>query len=589
MTLARRRAEIDFHLFDVLEVGGCAAWPAFAGQDVTAWSGVLDTAGHLAEARFAPHNRAADAQEPWLENGKVRTVDGVREAIAAFAEAGFMSAHRPSEEGGLGLPWAVVQGAFALFQAANIATAAYPFLTIAAANMLSAFGSGAQKARFLPHMLSGRFLATMALSEPQAGSGLADIRTRARPLDDGTYALTGTKQWISGGAHELSETIVHFVLARIEGAPPGVKGISLFIVPRDWVEDDGRLGPFNNVALVSLLHKMGYRGTTSTILNLGEAGLCRGFLVGEPHHGLDCMFKMMNEARIGVGLGASMLALAGFHYALDYCATRRQGRPLGDRNPEQPAIPIDRHPDVKHMLLAQKAYAEGSLGLCLYCAQLVDRQQRHPDETTRRQSAMLLDLLTPVAKAFPSAYGPKANDLAIQCLGGYGYTRDYPVEQYYRDNRLNPIHEGTNGIQALDLLGRKLTRDGDEAYRLLRATVDRDLTDRADGEGRAVAACWGRLDAAVDAVLQTFKAGHGTDALANASAFLDAFALAIIAWRLLAQARAAEESGRDALGARGRRQALKWFAAVELPRVAPQLAMVERCDPVASETEASWL
>lgn len=333
MTVARRRAEIDFHLFDVLDAGACADWPAFAGQDVTAWSGVIDTAEHLAETYFAPHNHQADAQEPWLENGKVRTVDGVHEAIAAFAEAGFMSAHRPQDEGGLGLPWTIVQGAFALFQAANIATAAYPFLTIAAANMLSAFGSAAQKTRFLPHLLSGRFLATMALSEPQAGSGLADIRTRARPLDDGTYALTGTKQWISGGAHALSETIVHFALARIEGAPPGVKGISLFIVPRDWVEEDGKLGPFNNVALVSLLHKMGYRGTTSTILNLGEAGPCRGFLMGEPHRGLDYMFKMMNEARIGVGLGASMLALAGFHYALDYCATRRQGRPIGDKSP----------------------------------------------------------------------------------------------------------------------------------------------------------------------------------------------------------------------------------------------------------------
>ncbi len=589
MTTARRRAEIDFHLFDVLDVGACARWPAFAGQDTTAWSSVIDTAEHLAETYFAPHNHEADAQEPWLENGKVRTVDGVKQAITAFAEAGFMSAHRPAEEGGLGLPWSVVQGAFALFQAANIATAGYPFLTIAAANMLSAFGNEEQKARFLPHMLSGRFLATMALSEPQAGSGLADIRTRAKPLDDGTYALFGTKQWISGGAHELAETIVHFVLARIEGAPAGVKGISLFIVPRDWVEADGRLGPFNNVALVSLLHKMGYRGTTSTILNLGEAGPCRGFLMGEPHRGLDYMFKMMNEARIGVGMGAAMLALAGFHYALDYCATRRQGRPLGDRDPEQPPVPIDQHPDVKHMLLAQKAYAEGSLGLCLYCALLVDRHQRHADEAARRQSAALLDLLTPVAKAFPAAYGPKANDLAIQCLGGYGYTRDYPVEQYYRDNRLNPIHEGTNGIQALDLLGRKLTRDGGQAYRALRAAIDADLAVEIDGETQAVFASWRRIDAAVVAILDAFKAGHAAETLANASAFLDAFGLGVIAWRLLVQARAAEKSGRDAPSARGRRQALKWFVAVELPRVAPQLDLVTRRDPVAAETDAAWL
>jgi butyryl-CoA dehydrogenase len=298
------------------------------------------------------------------------------------------------------------------------------------------------------------------------------------------------------------------------------------------------------------------------------------------------MFKMMNEARIGVGLGAAMLALAGFHYALDYCATRRQGRPLGDRNPEQPAVPIDQHPDVKHMLLAQKAYAEGSLGLCLYCALLVDRHQRHADPATRQESAVLLDVLTPVAKAFPSAYGPKANDLAIQCLGGYGYTRDYPVEQYYRDNRLNPIHEGTNGIQALDLLGRKLTRDGGASYRALRAVIDTDLRD-GDAETVTVAAAWARIDRAVKTLLDAFAAGHAVASLANASAFLDAFGLAVIAWRLGVQARSAKRHGRDS--ARGRRQALKWFVAVELPRIGPLLELVERRDPVAAETDAAWL
>lgn len=591
MTTARRRAEIEFHLFDVLDVGACAAWPDFAGQDASAWSEVIGTAERLAASHFAPHNREADHQEPWLENGRVRMVDGVREAIQAFAEAGFLSAHRSAEEGGLGLPWTIVQGAFALFQAANISTAAYPFLTIAAANMLSAAGSDEQKRHFLPHLLSGRFLATMALSEPQAGSGLADIRTRAKPLGDGTFALSGTKQWISGGAHELAETIVHFVLARIEGAPAGVKGISLFIVPRDWVEADGRLGPFNHVALVSLLHKMGYRGTTSTILNLGEAGTCRGFLLGEANRGLDVMFRMMNEARIGVGLGASSLALAGFHYSLDYAATRRQGRPLGDKRPDLPPLPIDQHPDVKHMLLAQKAYAEGSLGLCLYCAHLVDRHLHHPDAKTREQSGTLLDILTPVAKAWPSAYGPKANDLAIQCLGGYGYTRDYPVEQLYRDNRLNPIHEGTNGIQALDLLGRKLARDEGTGYRALRQLIDRDLVAAGeDAEAQAIGAAWQRVDAAIGHALDTTRAGQGPALLANASAFLEAFGHAIIAWRLLVQARAAERKATaGAGGAQGRRQALKWFVAMELARIAPLLELVGRCDPVAAQTDAAWL
>lgn len=588
---ARRRAEIEFHLFDVLDIGSFASWPAFTGQDVVGWRDVLGTAERLAETYFAPHNHEADQHEPRLENGKVRTVDGVGEAIRALSEAGFLVAHRPTDEGGLGLPWTLVQGSFVLFQSANISTSAYPFLTIAAANMLAAFGSEAQRARFLPHLQSGRFLATMALSEPQAGSGLADIRTRARPLDDGTYALSGTKQWISGGAHELADTIVHFVLARIEGAAAGVKGISLFIVPRDWVDADGQLGSFNNVALVSLLHKMGYRGTTSTILNFGEAGPCRGFLMGEPNRGLDYMFKMMNEARIGVGLGASALALAGFHYSLDYCATRRQGRALGDKRSDLPPVPINRHPDVKHMLLAQKAYSEGSLGLCLYCAHLVD-QRDHAEPAAARRSEALLDILTPVAKAWPSAYGPKANDLAIQCLGGYGYTRDYPVEQLYRDNRLNPIHEGTNGIQALDLLGRKVMSNGGADYRLLRQAVAADLAAaQGDPEAAEIAAAWHHLDRSVEAALAS--AERSVAVLANASLFLEAFGHATIAWRLLMQARAAARAvaaGRgDSAAARGRRQALKWFIAVELPRVAAMLDLVERCDPVAVETDPAWL
>jgi butyryl-CoA dehydrogenase len=315
--------------------------------------------------------------------------------------------------------------------------------------------------------------------------------------------------------------------------------------------------------------------------------------MGEENHGLDYMFKMMNEARIGVGLGAAMLALAGFHYSLDYCTTRRQGRLIGDKRPDLPPVPIDQHPDVKHMLLAQKAYAEGSLGLCLYCANLVD-QRLDSDPARRDLSIALLEILTPVAKAWPSAYGPKANDLAIQCLGGYGYTRDYPVEQLYRDNRLNPIHEGTNGIQALDLLGRKLTRDGGASYRVLRRIIDQDLSMAGDdGEAKAVVAIWQRIDLSVERVVEAFGAGRSAALLANASAFLEAFGHAVIAWRLLVQARVAEDMAAtgqgDVDGARGRRQAVKWFVAMELPRVEPLLDLVDRCEAVAAETVAAWL
>ena len=307
----------------------------------------------------------------------------------------------------------------------------------------------------------------MCLSEPQAGSSLSDIRTTAYPQSDGTYRLSGNKMWISAGEHELSENIVHLVLARIAGAPAGVKGISLFLVPKFRVNEDGSLGARNDVALAGLNHKMGFRGTTNCVLNFGEQGGAYAELVGEANKGLACMFHMMNEARIGVGMGATVLGYTGYLHALAYARERPQGRLPGGKNAAQPQVKIIEHADVKRMLLAQKAYVEGALALCLYCSFLVDQSQTAQEETIRREAGLLLDILTPIAKAWPSQYCLEANSLAIQVHGGYGYTREYPVEQFYRDNRLNPIHEGTNGIQALDLLGRKAGLEGGAGMKLL--------------------------------------------------------------------------------------------------------------------------
>ncbi|MBM3561144.1 MAG: acyl-CoA dehydrogenase, partial [Alphaproteobacteria bacterium] len=360
------RRELDFLLFDLLDAESLTRRPRFAEHDRRTFAAAVDTACRLAETHFAPHNRKADLNEPTWDGTAVTMIPEVRQACTAFAEAGFLAAHHDAELGGMQLPWCVTQACMAAFQAANVSTAAYPFLTIAAANLLLAHGSQEQQAMYMRPMLDGRCFGTMALSEPQAGSSLADIRTRAEPTDEGHYRIAGTKMWISAGDHQLSENIVHLVLARIKGALAGVRGISLFLVPKVLVNADGTLGRRNDVRLAGLNHKMGYRGTTNTLLSFGEGGDCVGYLVGQAGRGLDSMFHMMNEARIGVGMGAAMLGHAGYLHSLDYARSRPQGRPPDAKDPAAPQVAIVEHADVRRMLLAQKAYTEGAMALCLY-------------------------------------------------------------------------------------------------------------------------------------------------------------------------------------------------------------------------------
>ena len=445
--------DLAFLLYEVLDVEALCARERFATGSREAYDLVLDTARDIAVDLFAPHHRAQDIEEPQLRDGRVVTIAAVKPALAALAEAGFLGATHDEAIGGLQLPHVVASAAIAWFEGANVATASYALLTSGAANLIATFGSDDLRRRFLPAMFAGRCFGTMALTEPDAGSSLADVRTMATPTSDGRFHLTGTKIWISGGDQDISENIVHMVLARIVGAPEGVRGISLFAVPKRHVAADGTVGEANGVMLGGLIHKMGWRGTTSTILNFGEQGPCVGELVGAPHEGLRCMFQMMNEARIGVGRAATAMGYAAYRYSLAYARTRHQGRPPGEKDPRRPPIAIVGHADVRRLLLAQKAIVEGALSLILTCARLVDDEETAPDESTRREAAMLLGILTPIAKAWPSEACQEAISHAMQVLGGYGYAREYPVEQYYRDNRLNQLHEGTNGIQALDLLG----------------------------------------------------------------------------------------------------------------------------------------
>jgi butyryl-CoA dehydrogenase len=568
------RRDLEFQLFEVLDTELLTSRPRYAEHGKETFLAVLDTAGAMASEKFAPHNRKADEHEPSFDGRRVNMIPEVKEALKAFCDAGFIAAAHDFERGGMQLPVVMAQAAFSLFKGANVGTAAYPFLTIGNANVIHRFGDEAQHRKYLEPLLAGRYFGTMALTEPQAGSSLSDITTTAKPNADGTYSLSGNKIFISAGDHELSENIVHLVLARIPGGPPGVKGISLFIVPKFRVNDDGSLGERNDVTLAGLIHKMGYRGTTSTMLAFGEQGRCSGELVGEPHKGLSYMFHMMNEARIGVGMGAVMLGYRGYLASLEYARERPQGRAPTNKNPAEPQVPIIEHADVRRMLLAQKAYVEAGYALCLYCARLVD-EQKTGEPAAAEEAGLLLDLLTPIAKSWPSQWCLEANSLAIQIHGGYGYTREYPVEQFYRDNRLNPIHEGTHGIQALDLLGRKaimnngaaMKRFADEAQKaIIEAQADPTLSGHAAELGTALGDTATTLQA-----LGPVLATNPTLALANAVLFLEAFGHTVIAWIWLRQALAAQRGLRLGIAAdadfyRGKLAACRWFYRWELPK-----------------------
>ena len=505
------RRDLDFLLHDWLDSDALTKRPRFAEHSRETFDGALDLSAEIAEELFAPHNKLNDAHEPEFVDGRVRMRPEVKVALDAVAESGLLAAAMDEGVGGSQLPQSVQTACFAWFQAANPGSWAYAFLTVANANLLLAHGTDEQVDTYVRPMLEGRFHGTMCLSEPQAGSSLADITTRADPQPDGTYRLFGNKMWISAGDHELGENIVHLVLAKIPGGPPGVKGISLFIVPKYLVGPDGTIGERNDVALAGLNHKMGYRGTTNTLLNFGEGAHTPGgergavgHLVGEPHRGLAHMFHMMNEARVGVGAGATALGYTGYLKSLDYARTRTQGRAPGGKDPAAPPVPLVAHADVRRMLLAQKSYVEGALGLILYCGRLLDEEQTAESEEERARAALLLEVLTPIAKSWPSQWCLHANDLAIQVLGGYGYTREYDVEQHYRDNRLNPIHEGTHGIQAIDLLGRKVTMSGGAALAALDGVV-RSTVRRASAAGGEAAALAASLAAALDRLLQVTR------------------------------------------------------------------------------------
>jgi alkylation response protein AidB-like acyl-CoA dehydrogenase len=601
------RPTLDFLLYNWLGAESLNQRERFADHSRETFDAVFDTCDRIAREKYAPFNRLVDTQEPQFDGEKVILPQATHEAHKAYAGSGMLSAAQDYDEGGMQLPYTIEAAANCFFAMASVSIGS-SLLTKGNANLLLVHGTEAQKEVFARNEFAGRFSGTMCLSEPQAGSSLSDITTRAVP--DGAdfeaealgprYRLTGNKMWISSGEHELTENIIHLVLAKIPGPDgkliPGTRGISLFIVPKKMVGPDGQLtGERNDVALAGLNHKLGWRGTTNTLLNFGEgkypvggkAGAI-GYLVGKPHEGLRCMFHMMNEARIGVGTAAVMLGMAGYYASLDYARNRPQGRPVGPagKDAAQPQVRIIEHADVKRMLLAQKSYCEGALALELYCARLVD-EQHTADAEAADEARLLLEVLTPIAKSWPSEWCLEANSLAIQIHGGYGYTRDFPVEQYWRDNRLNMIHEGTHGIQATDLLGRKVLMEGGKGLSLLAARINKTIERANQVPGLAdYASALGQALQQVGATTQAaWATGNPQEALANAVPYMQGFGHTVLAWIWLDVAIAAlqADATKSIAATAGKLGAVRYFYHYELPKIGAWLQVVASRDPTCAD------
>ena len=598
------RQDVEFLLFDWLKVDELSQRPRFAGQERFEYASVLDVYESLATDLFATHNKKNDVNEPVFDGERVTINPEVGVALKAFADAGLIATSFSVEWNGMSLPSSIERAGVAYMMAANPGTTGYAFLTIGNANLLMAHGDREKVKPYVDAMIAGKCFGTMCLSEPQAGSSLADIRTRAVLSSDGRYRLFGNKMWISGGDHDISENIVHLVLAKIPDENgqllPGVQGISLFTVPKKLLNKEGQASERNDVVLAGINHKMGYRGTVNTVLNFGEgrftpegeAGAI-GELIGEPGKGLAYMFHMMNEARISVGLGAAALGYTGYLHALDYAKTRAQGRTRNERNPASAQIPIIQHADVRRMLLAQKSYASGGLALCLYASRLVDDINSLEEEEQQKHALALLDLLTPVVKSWSSQWGLVANDLAIHVHGGYGYTREYDVEQFYRDNRLNPIHEGTFGVQALDLLGRKTYINNGLSMTLLGIKIEETCANarkvtQLQNHVATLSQAWQQI---LDVTAKLHAITDVELRLANAANYLEAFGHMIVGWLWLDQAVVLHKKLENSTSPDfiyGKLAACDYFFGWEMPKINSWLAVLDPVETTPLNMHQSW-
>lgn len=563
---------LRFLLYEVFDASSLLEYKRYAEHSREVFDMIFETALKLGRDLFKPTFREMDKNQPEFVEGRVKVHPKVKEIMRICGEGGWISATAPAELGGQQLPSIVGFVPMFIYSAANYAASVYPYLTAGAAHLIYAFGKEDLINSYIPNMYAGRWQGTMALTEPQAGSSLSDITTVAEPTDHGYYRIRGQKIFISTGDHDCVENIVHLLLARIAGAPAGVKGISLFVVPK--LRPDGI---FNDVQVTGIYHKMGYRGAPITHLSFGDNNDCRGYLVGLPNRGLSHMFQLMNEARIAVGIAATGIASAAYYTALEYARERPQGRPPAAKDPLSLQIPIIEHPDVKRMLLFQRAIVEGSLSLLLQCGKYVDMEKvLEGDE--KENYTLLLEILTPIAKTYPAEMGILAVSQALQCLGGYGYCDEFPLEQLYRDARIHTIHEGTTGIQGLDLLGRKMImKNGKAAVLFLKevggtigiAKEDPTLKPYAEKLEEAV----DKLKKVTAHLVGLAMQGKIDLFLADATLYLEFFGIIAIGWQWLLQALAAQKAlcGNPAVSDmkfyQGKLHTFRYFFCYELPKI----------------------
>ena len=573
--------DVEFLLYHVHDAEGLCSLPPFRDFSRGDFDLFLQAVRRFAREELYPSYRIMDSDPPVLEAGRVRVHPQMRAIYPRIIELGLLTATRPPEAGGQHLPLTVFSAAAAYLMAANGAAFGFAFLTTGAAHLIEAFGTEELKERFMAPMYEGRFTGTMALTEPQAGSSLADVATRAVPAGDGSYRVTGSKIFISGGDNDFADNVVHLTLARLDGAPPGTRGLSLFAIPRLRPAKDGFED--NDVHVAGMVHKIGWKGLPSLILSFGERDDCRGWLVGEPNRGLSHMFQMMNEARILVGLTAAATAAVAYQESLEYAQIRTQGRPMSERDPASKPVPIIAHADVKRMLLRQKAITEGALSLLLETGRFADVAEHAQDPGERARARLLVDLLTPVAKTFAAEKGFESNVLAMQIHGGYGYSSEYPVEAWLRDQKLNSIHEGTSGIQAMDLLGRKVVAQGGAVFAAFQAEVTASV--RAAREASVPAAWCDSLERALGLIgnltAELGAIGLSGDAermLRHASDYMDAFSAMCVGWQWLKQATSAtrllDKGEGDRAFLEGKRAAAQYWFANEVARVP---GLVELC------------
>ena len=567
---------IEFLLHEVFDAESLTQHEYYQEHNRKMFDMVIKEASKLARDLLYPIFEEMDRNQPELVDGQIKVHPAVKTILHEFGRGGWIASRAAFEKDGEQLPHLVADICDFIFQAANYSASTYAGLTSGASHLIESFADTQLYDTYVPKMRAGKWQGTMALTEPEAGSSLTDIATLAKPGDQDYYLIKGQKIFISAGDHDCADNIVHLMLAKIIGAPAGAKGISLFIVPKKRMAENGKLVD-NDVVTSGIYHKLGYRGCPIAQLSLGDKNDCRGWLVGKPHNGLKYMFQMMNEARIGVGLGATAMATAAYYTALEYTKTRCQGRKISQKDPAQPQIPIIEHADVKRMLLFQRAVAEGSLSLILQCSKYVDLVKILPDEK-KEKYYLLLELLTPIAKSYPSEMGIQAISQGLQCLGGSGYCDDYALEQYYRDCRIHPIHEGTTAIQGMDLLGRKVVMQNGKAIKLYAGELQKCIEaakkcPELEKSANQLSEALTTLQKVTHHLFEIAQTKGPEYFLADATLYLELFGIIAIAWQWLVQGIAAQkalngnEKNVDRIFYKGKLFTLKYFYGYELPKI----------------------